>query len=117
MKTYKQWVTGFVCQVAGGDGTVGWVLGSLGELHKEGREPVPATAIIPLGTGNDLSRSFGWVNLLFAVTCQLFYYCHVLLSTTLGFSILFCRVARFLSIGNQQSKVVLTGLLQVQFAI
>ncbi|KAE9464291.1 hypothetical protein C3L33_03819, partial [Rhododendron williamsianum] len=46
--------------VAGGDGTVGWVLGSLGELHKEGREPVPATAIIPLGTGNDLSRSFGW---------------------------------------------------------
>ncbi|KAF5947777.1 hypothetical protein HYC85_013734 [Camellia sinensis] len=46
--------------VAGGDGTVGWVLGSLGELHKQGREPVPPIAIIPLGTGNDLSRSFGW---------------------------------------------------------
>uniref|UniRef100_A0A5B6YKB3 Diacylglycerol kinase n=1 Tax=Davidia involucrata TaxID=16924 RepID=A0A5B6YKB3_DAVIN len=46
--------------VAGGDGTVGWVLGSLGELHKQGRDPVPPTAIIPLGTGNDLSRSFGW---------------------------------------------------------
>ncbi|CAL5358593.1 unnamed protein product [Camellia sinensis] len=46
--------------VVGGDGTVGWVLGSLGELHKQGREPVPPTAIIPLGTGNDLSRSFGW---------------------------------------------------------
>ncbi|GMQ02196.1 hypothetical protein CsSME_00048547 [Camellia sinensis var. sinensis] len=44
----------------GGDGTVGWVLGSLGELHKQGREPVPPTAIIPLGIGNDLSRSFGW---------------------------------------------------------
>ncbi|KAK1391585.1 diacylglycerol kinase [Heracleum sosnowskyi] len=46
--------------VAGGDGTVGWVLSCLGELHKQGREPVPPTGIIPLGTGNDLSRSFGW---------------------------------------------------------
>ncbi|GAB2224955.1 hypothetical protein Droror1_Dr00005736 [Drosera rotundifolia] len=46
--------------VAGGDGTVGWLLGSLGELNKQGREPVPPVAVIPLGTGNDLSRSFGW---------------------------------------------------------
>ncbi|XP_047328435.1 diacylglycerol kinase 4-like [Impatiens glandulifera] len=46
--------------VAGGDGTVGWVLGCLGILHKQMREPVPPTAIIPLGTGNDLSRSFCW---------------------------------------------------------
>ncbi|KAL0404490.1 UNVERIFIED_CONTAM: Diacylglycerol kinase [Sesamum radiatum] len=46
--------------VAGGDGTVGWVLGCLGELNKHGRLPVPPTGIIPLGTGNDLSRSFGW---------------------------------------------------------
>ncbi|XP_074372102.1 diacylglycerol kinase 4-like isoform X2 [Apium graveolens] len=45
---------------AGGDGTVGWLLGCLGELSKQGREPVPPTSIIPLGTGNDLSRSFGW---------------------------------------------------------
>ncbi|KAH0661040.1 hypothetical protein KY290_027009 [Solanum tuberosum] len=45
---------------AGGDGTVGWILGCLGELKKQGREPVPPTGIIPLGTGNDLSRSFGW---------------------------------------------------------
>ncbi|KAI3778220.1 hypothetical protein L2E82_07344 [Cichorium intybus] len=48
-------------KVAGGDGTVGWVLGCLGELHNQGRDPVPATAIIPLATGNDFSRSFGWV--------------------------------------------------------
>lgn len=46
--------------VAGGDGTAGWVLGSLSELYRQNREPVPAVAIIPLGTGNDLSRSFGW---------------------------------------------------------
>ncbi|XP_074570006.1 diacylglycerol kinase 3-like [Curcuma longa] len=46
--------------VAGGDGTVGWILGSLGELFVQKREPVPPTGIIPLGTGNDLSRSFGW---------------------------------------------------------
>lgn len=46
--------------VAGGDGTVGWVLGSLGELKKQGREPFPPVGVIPLGTGNDLSRSFGW---------------------------------------------------------
>ncbi|RWW83336.1 hypothetical protein BHE74_00008158 [Ensete ventricosum] len=47
--------------VAGGDGTVGWVLESLGELYVQNREPVPPSGIIPLGTGNDLSRSFGWV--------------------------------------------------------
>ncbi|XP_057536836.1 diacylglycerol kinase 4-like [Amaranthus tricolor] len=46
--------------VAGGDGTVGWVLVSLGELNKQDRNPIPPVAVIPLGTGNDLSRSFGW---------------------------------------------------------
>ncbi|XP_008779557.1 diacylglycerol kinase 7-like [Phoenix dactylifera] len=46
--------------VAGGDGTVGWVLGTLAELFVNRRKPVPPTGIIPLGTGNDLSRSFDW---------------------------------------------------------
>ncbi|KAE8676617.1 Diacylglycerol kinase 7 isoform 2 [Hibiscus syriacus] len=46
--------------VARGDGTVGWVLGCLGELHQKGRDSVPTVAIISLGTGNDLSRSYGW---------------------------------------------------------
>lgn len=56
--------TALLEQVAGGDGTVGWVLGSLGELKKQGREPFPPVGVIPLGTGNDLSRSFGWVSCL-----------------------------------------------------
>lgn len=56
---------GSAWQVAGGDGTVGWVLGTLAELFVNRRKPVPPTGIIPLGTGNDLSRSFDWVRSCF----------------------------------------------------
>lgn len=41
--------------VAGGDGTVGWVLSSMNHLDNP-----PPVGVIPLGTGNDLSRAYGW---------------------------------------------------------
>lgn len=43
--------------VAGGDGSVTWVLGAIADL---GLDPPPAVAIMPLGTGNDLSINLGW---------------------------------------------------------
>lgn len=43
--------------VAGGDGTVTWVLGSIMDLALD---PMPPVAVMPLGTGNDFSFNFGW---------------------------------------------------------
>ncbi len=41
----------------GGDGTAAWVLAALDDLVMEGR---PRVCVVPLGTGNDLSRTLGW---------------------------------------------------------
>ena len=49
--------------VAGGDGTIGWVLSSIDQLRvapeasKDSEDlPDPALVLLPLGTGNDLAR-------------------------------------------------------------
>jgi len=44
--------------VCGGDGTMGWLLSAIDELHAPADEFL--IAMMPLGTGNDLARSFNW---------------------------------------------------------
>ncbi|TYG90131.1 hypothetical protein ES288_A12G157600v1 [Gossypium darwinii] len=45
-------------QVAGGDGTAGWLLGVLCDLKLSHPPPI---ATVPLGTGNNLPFAFGWL--------------------------------------------------------
>ena len=46
--------------MAGGDGTVGSIINFIKLEIPEWKEEMPPIAILPLGTGNDLSFCLGW---------------------------------------------------------
>ena len=52
-------VSSFRVVCCGGDGTIGWVMSCIDDMRPT-LKSIPPIAVIPLGTGNDLSRCLGW---------------------------------------------------------
>lgn len=46
--------------VCGGDGTMTWIMASVDEVKETHPDLKVLVSMMPLGTGNDLARSFGW---------------------------------------------------------
>lgn len=53
-------IKAFRILIGGGDGTFGWVLGGLQVVKEHLQCKDPPSALLPLGTGNDLARALKW---------------------------------------------------------
>lgn len=58
IKEFSSCLKQYKVLVCGGDGTISWILNSIQSLGPE--ESHPEVAILPIGTGNDLSIELGW---------------------------------------------------------